>query len=305
MRTFFSAVCTALGALAVALGFICVANPHRPLFYLIDIFTLPILSVTAVLTALFMLVRQPRAAALGTLATVLLIIAMAPQVFPKQAPADANAKPVKLLWANMFVRNATQEKLLPWVAAKNPDIVALVEVAPAQRKDMIDKLKIDYPYMAVRYDMIVASRYPIANAKPRPAGFALVTLTVKTPQGPLNLAVTHLTRPWPFTQPKDQPRQFARLADALMPLPDGRMVLVGDFNTTPSAALLHDFTGKLDLHTVPALNGTWESALPSIGRVTIDNVLATRDLNLSRRETGPANGSDHSPVYVEIRTAAR
>jgi len=179
--------------------------------------------------------------------------------------------------------------------------VTLVEVAPAQRKAMIKALKADYPYMAVRYDMIVASRWPITNPKPREAGFALMTLTVKAPEGPINLAVTHLTRPWPFTDPRAQPRQFDRLADALAPLPDGRIVLVGDFNTTPSAALMRDFAGKLDLHTVPALRGTWESALPSIGRVTIDNVLASGDLHLSGRETGPANGSDHSPVYVEIR----
>jgi endonuclease/exonuclease/phosphatase (EEP) superfamily protein YafD len=37
--------------------------------------------------------------------------------------------------------------------------------------------------------------------------------------------------------------------------------------------------------------------------VTIDNVLATSDVNLSHREVGPDDGSDHRPVYVEIRSA--
>jgi endonuclease/exonuclease/phosphatase (EEP) superfamily protein YafD len=77
-------------------------------------------------------------------------------------------------------------------------------------------------------------------------------------------------------------------------------VLTGDFNTTPSAAQLRDFAKDLDLHAAPAVTGTWRADLPGLMRVTIDNILASQDLNLSHREVGPDNGSDHRPVYVEI-----
>ncbi len=302
-RTVFSALCTAIALAFVAAGFVCIANGHRPLFYLIDIFTLPILSIAVVVTAGFALIRQVRAAVLGLVAVALLSIAMAPQVFPQQKAPAPEAQPIKMVWANLFVRNREPQRILPWIAEKKPDIVALVEVNQDARADLIDKLKIIYPYMIVRYDMVVASRWPLSHARPRPAGFALVTVTVKTPQGPLNLAVTHLTRPWPFTAPPEQPQHFERLKDALAPLPPSRFVLAGDFNTTPSAALMRDFAKGMGLHAAPALTGTWEGQLPSLMRVTIDNILASSDVNLSRREIGPDDGSDHRPVYVEIRTA--
>ncbi len=296
----FSALCTALAAALALLGFVCLATPHRPLFYLIDIFTLPILTAAVIATVIFAVVRQVRASVLGVIAVVLLAFAMAPQVMPHQRPADTTATPIKLVWGNMWVQNPHPQKILPWLAQKKPDIVALVEVNGHERADLIRRLKPDYPYMTVRYDMVVASRYPMAHAIARPAGFALVTVTVTTPQGPVFLAVTHLTRPWPFTAPADQPRQFARLSDSLKPLPTSRVIVVGDFNTTPSAAQLRDFARGLDLHTVPALRGTWETSLPNLMRVTIDNVLGSADLHLSHRDVGPDDGSDHRPVYVEI-----
>lgn len=301
LKGLFSALCTAIALAFVAAGFVCIANGHRPLFYLLDIFTLPALSAAVIVTAVFAIVRQVRAACLSLLGVVLLATAMAPQVFPKQGTPDPAVQPVKMVWANLFVRNPEPQKLLPWIAEKKPDVVALVEVNADARADLIDKLKVTYPYMVVRYDMVLASRWPLSHAEPRPAGFALVTVTVKTPQGPLNLAVTHLTRPWPFTAPTDQPRHFERLKDALTPLPPSRFVLAGDFNTTPSAALMRDFAKGMGLHAAPALTGTWEGQLPSLMRVTIDNVLAGADLNLSSREVGPDDGSDHRPVYVEIR----
>ncbi len=303
VKGLFSALCTAIALVFVAAGFVCIANGHRPLFYLIDIFTLPALSIAVVVTAVFALVRQVRAAVLGLVGVALLAIALAPQVFPHQPAAPASAQPVKMVWGNLFVKNREPQKLLPWIAEKKPDIVTLVEVNADARADLIDRLKVDYPYMVVRYDMVIASRWPLANARPRPAGFALVTVTVKTPQGPLNLAVTHLTRPWPFTAPPEQPRHFERLKDALTPLPPSKFVLTGDFNTTPSAALMRDFAKGMGLHAAPALTGTWEGQLPSLMRVTIDNVLGSADINLSHREVGPDDGSDHRPVYVEIRAA--
>ncbi len=301
VRGLFSALCTAVALAFVAAGFVCVANGHRHVFYLIDIFTLPILSGAVVLTLVLALIRQVRAAILAVVAVVLLSIAMAPQVFPRQESPDPAARPIRMIWANLYVRNPEPQKLLPWIAEKKPDIIALVEVNHDARADLIDRLKVGYPYMVVRYDMVIASRWPLSHADPRPAGFALVTVSVKTPQGPLNLAVTHLTRPWPFTEPGDQPRQFARLKDSLAPLPPSRFVLTGDFNTTPSAAQLHDFAKGLDLHAAPALTGTWRADLPAPMRVNIDNILASADLNLSKREVGPDDGSDHRPVYVEIR----
>ena len=301
IKTLFSGLCLAVSTALVILGLICIANPHQSLFYLIDIFTLPILSGTVVTTALLYAIRQKYAAWVATAASLLLILALWPQAFAAQRPAMPGRAPIRVVFANMFIRNQHLEKILPWIQRQNPDIVAMVEVNPWVRQQLMDSLAVDRPYIVTRYDMVVASRWPIVDEHPRAPGFALITMVVKTPQGDLNLGVTHLTRPWPFKSVEDQPRQFSRLGGALAPIATTRFVLVGDFNTPPCAAQIHDFTKRMHLHTAPALWGTWISYLPGFLRVNIDNAMASPDLHFDRRHAGSFDGSDHRPIVFDIR----
>ena len=301
IKTLFSWLCVAVAVVMLGLGLICLVNPHQKLFYLIDIFTLPILSGAVIATALLFLIRQKQAAYIGLAATLVLILAIWPQAFAAQKPADRKAVPIRMVFANVFIRNQHPEKILPWLKKEDPDIVAMVEVNPWVRQQLMDTLRQERPYIVTRYDMVVASRWPIVDEHPGAPGFALITMTVKAPQGDLNLGVTHLTRPWPFKSVEDQPRQFSRLGGALAPIADKRFVLVGDFNTPPCAAQMHDFTKRMNLHTAPALWGTWIAYLPGFLRVNIDNAMASPDLNLSGRHAGSFDGSDHRPIVFEIR----
>jgi len=140
----------------------------------------------------------------------------------------------------------------------------MVEVNPFARDAMMASLKRDRPYVITRYDMVVASRWPLMNVRRGGVGFALLTTTVKAPGGDLTLAVAHLTRPWPFSDPVDQPRQLARLSAAVKPMTDRHFVMVGDFNTPPSASGLGDFLKQRNLHAAPAFFGTWISVLPGV-----------------------------------------
>lgn len=288
-----------------AIAAVCLVNPHQPQAYLIDIFSVPILTGFVVMTAALILLRQRWAAPLAVLACVMMVVAIAPQAMPQQAAPDRTQAPLRLVFANLLIRNTTPEKLVPWVQARKPDIVAMVEADPGSRAALFKALQTDLPYKVTRYDMVVLSRYPLSHLRPRPAGFALITVDVATPQGRLNLAVAHLTRPWPFTAPQDQRRQFARLADSLEGSMDENFVMVGDFNTPPLASGMHDFTRATGLHTAPALRGTWPTFLPSLLRVTIDNAMASRDISLQRRKVGGFDGSDHRPICVDIFRARR
>jgi endonuclease/exonuclease/phosphatase (EEP) superfamily protein YafD len=272
-----------------------------PLAYLIDIFTLPILAGAILLTALLLVIRQPRAVILSLFGVALLVLAMVPQVFPSQSPADPAATPIKVMFGNLFMRNPDPQRVLTWLDAKKPDIAAFVEVSAREQQDFYNELSYRYPYIEANADMIIASRYPVSDIGWRKKGLGLISLTVTTPQGPLHFALAHLTRPWPFTHEETQANQFDRLTSALQPMPPSRVIIVGDFNTTPSAALLSEFNQSLDLHAASALIGTWKSDLPGVMRVNIDNMLASSDLNISNREIGPLNGSDHFPIYAEFR----
>ncbi len=301
IKGFVSGVCMTLGMCTAVLGVVSIANMRLPLPYLVDIFTLPILAAAALLSLLFLVARQPRAAMLSLLGTVLLAVAMMPQVFPSQGPADPQTRPLKVVFGNLFMRNSRPQRVLEWVDAKTPDVAAFVEVSASEQPDFYNELGKRYPYIEANADMVVASRYPVSDLTWRKNHLGLITLDVATPQGPVHFVLAHLSRPWPFTHDEAQSDQFERLIRALQPVPPSRVIIVGDFNTTPSAALMHEFNQSLDLHAAPALIGTWNSDLPGMLRITIDNMLASSDLNISKREVGPFNGSDHRPVYAEFR----
>lgn len=302
---FISAVCVVIALPIVATGVICLLNPIDGLLYLIDIFTQPLLTASVLLTIAILLLRRYRVAAFSALGVALMLVSILPQTVPNQAPVDEDATPLTLVWSNMFVQNPVPQKILPWIAEKNPDIVVLVEVTYKQRKAMADILKDSYPYVTRSNDMIIASRYPVTTPTARVRGFIAYSMTVRTPKGPITLVAAHLTRPWPYTAEGKQPYQFEHLYEGLKYLPREKMVLVGDFNSSPYAAHLRDFAKRRDMSIAYGLPGTWYSVLPAIGRVTIDNVLVSRDLHLSNRQVGPSTGSDHSPVYVEIRPAKK
>jgi endonuclease/exonuclease/phosphatase (EEP) superfamily protein YafD len=269
--------------------------------YLIDIFTQPILTAAILLTIAILLLRRYRIAAVSGLGVVLMLVSVMPQTLPGKAPVDEDAKPLTLMWSNMFVRNSVPQKILPWIAKKQPDIVVLVEITRRQRKPMAAMLKESYPYVILSDDMIVASKYPVTRPTARVRGFVAFSMTVRTPRGPINLVAAHLARPWPYTPKGLQPYQFEHLYDGIKAFPEEKMILVGDFNSSPYATHLRDFAKRREMSMAYGMSGTWHSFLPPLGRVTIDNVLVSRDMHVSHRQVGPGTGSDHSPVYVEIR----
>ncbi len=303
MRTLLSVFCTAGSLLAAALALICLANPHRPLLLLIDIFTLPGLTGAIAWTAVMWLLRQRPAKWIAAGAVLVFTAAIWPQAFPHQTAPDRTKPPVRVVFANMLIRNRQPERILPWIARENPDVVAMVEVNPFARQPLIDGLKRDRPYVLTRYDLVIASRYPLAAVRHGEVGFSLLTATVKAPGGDVNLAVTHLTRPWPYEESSAQTGQLSRLGHAVQPLSGKPFVLVGDFNTPPCASSLGDFLRAQHLHAAGALFGTWNTLLPGLLRVTIDNAVASPDINLSHRRVGPFDGSDHRPIAVDIYPA--
>jgi endonuclease/exonuclease/phosphatase (EEP) superfamily protein YafD len=298
---FISAVCVALALPILVAGIICVINPADGLLYLIDIFTQPVLTASVLLTIAILLLRRYAVAAISGVGIALMLISIVPPSLPGQPPVDADAKPITLMWSNMFVRNPVPQKILPWVAKKQPDIVVLVEVASRQREALSGILKDSYPYVVVMNDMVVASKYPVSKPRARVRGFAAYLMTVNTPHGRINLVAAHLTRPWPYTPIGVQSYQFDHLYDGLKPIPEQKMILVGDFNSSPYAAHLRDFARRRKMSVTYGLAGTWPAVLPAFGRGSIDNVLVSRDLHLTGRDVGPYVGSDHSPVFVEIR----
>lgn len=301
----FSVVCVLISVLLLGVALICLGDPHFAKGYLADIFSAPLFYATLGVFVIFLLLRRRISAIITLAAAGVLGLSLLSQFMPPHPAITPDAKPVRVMFANLWVRNYTPERLMAWVEAEDPDIVAIIEVTQRSRDRLGKPLAKKYPYAVIRYETLIYSRYPITDGGLKWMGYSLTTARIKGPDGPLDLAVTHLTRPWPFNSPKDQPAQFNRLGNDLSKYDLSRTIVVGDFNTTPSAALMRDFSTKLDLTPAAAPVGTWPAALPSPLRVGIDNVLAGSSLSLKRRKVGPYYGSDHLPVVVDVYPAAK
>lgn len=303
IKRLFSLACFTVSLLWLAVSVVCLLNLPQAKAYLIDIFTAPILTGAMICLGLLILLKQRLSALISLGAVAVLSLSLWGQMFPHRPTPDLTAQPVRLIFANLWIKNQTPEKLIAWIEHENPDVVALVEVGPLAESNLIAPLKTRLPYATHHHQTTILSRFPITATDSRHIGYSMATATIDAPTGPLHLAVVHMTRPWPFSAPDSQPHQVRLLTQDFNTRHTDRTVLVGDFNTTPSARPLSDFSRNTGLSPAGSRSGTWPAALPAPLRLGIDNVFAATGLSLKDRRTGPYYGSDHRPVRVDIYPA--
>lgn len=296
-----SFLCICISLAAVMAASICVTNPHQSLFYLLDIFTLPVLTATVIVTVTFYWAKEKWAGHIGLLAVLIGLWALAPQAFVPQKPADKSGPPVRLMFANLYIMNKTPEHLKIWIDQEKPDIVANVENFRVASENLTPIMAKQYPYFYRhnRDDTVVYSRYPIVGERRGKTRYSFDQVDIQTPQGLLHVAIVHLCQP----KPKDhscQVSQMARLRTDLRPEQSAKTVIVGDFNSDLSAYLLQDFARERNFRPLAAPTGSWPALLPGVFRIALDNAFAGSGLSLQRRKVGPDNGSDHRPIVVDI-----
>jgi endonuclease/exonuclease/phosphatase (EEP) superfamily protein YafD len=302
LRRLFAALCVLIALVPIAVAALCLATPHRPLFYLIDIFTLPALSLAMVMTVGFLALRQPAAAGACAAAVAVFIAALMPQAFPAQPAAAPGAPKLRVVFANLYIYNPHPERLLAFIAREQPDIIATVESAQRAHLILIPSLEARYPYHYYWGETAVLSRFPITNPQHSPYEMSLVTTDIATPSGAVHLAVTHFDEPLPLRHNLQGVQ--AQYLDDNAALPGQRDTLVvGDFNSDFSAFRLQGIAHALGLHALGAPSGSWPTFLPSFFRIAIDNAMSGPAWHLGDRKVSGPFGSDHRAIAFTMTPA--
>src|SRR5690606_38520127 len=88
----------------------------------------------------------------------------------------------------------------------------------------------------------------------------------------------------------------------------GPSIIAGDINVTPWSPLFESVKNRSGLRDSGLGFGyqpTWPTMLPfAIQRIPIDHVLISKHFHVSHRALGPAMGSDHFPLIVDLQLAA-
>jgi len=204
------------------------------------------------------------------------------------------------------------EKVQDLISTENPDILVLEEIT-SKWVEALGTLPDEYPHHLVRprtdnFGIALYSRFPLSHSAIESiggAGVPSILTTATLPDGPVQLIATHPLPPFGG--------EYSRLRnDQLEQLPshvhrDQPTLLIGDLNTTPWSytfrQLLNE-TGLLNSMKGFGIQPTWPMPNLLFG-IPLDHVLHSSHLQVLDRRIGPPVGSDHSPVIVELRWAAK
>lgn len=194
----------------------------------------------------------------------------------------------------------------PLIALK-PDILVVEEASLPLR----DALRREFPYyVASESDavMIFSHRRPIGSGvrrvDPRMAWVPVARATFDAPGGPFTVAGIHAD--WP-TKPAYQRAQGRRAALVLSDYPTRRLILTGDFNSTPWSFTRQREDTMYGMERRTRALFSWPAAPLTAHRIAfpfpvlpIDHVYAGRDWKTVKIERGPAVGSDHFPIVATL-----
>lgn len=242
------------------------------------------------------------ALALGGLAVVASLLLMAPELLRDAgptAPPDAPGQ-IKVIQFNTLKTNAGIGPIADWLIAQNPDIVTLTEARHDLRDLIVERT--GWKMAGAHGHLIIFSREPrlfMDRPKiPRRTPLTFVNATYPSASGPFDVATVHFD--WP-THP-EQVREHAALPALIAHRPAERMILTGDFNSSPWSFALRRTEKRLGLvrrdkalATFPATRRGFPWPAPVL---PIDHVYAGPGWATVKVERGPRLGSDHYPLIV-------
>jgi endonuclease/exonuclease/phosphatase (EEP) superfamily protein YafD len=217
---------------------------------------------------------------------------------------------------NHFLHNNSLEKVRDWLRrnAGSFDVVILQEATPETARIMATLSDV-YPFSIGEsredaFGIVILSRHPVLEKEVIPIpGYVMnntgVRMVIQPPgmKNPVILITVHAIPPVCLSCGRQRNRELAFMAELIRKERHANIIFEGDWNITPYSPWFRDLLKKTGLNYQSYglfLNPSWPSALPSLFRIPIDQILFSNGLIQTDKFTGPANGSDHLPVIARF-----
>lgn len=250
--------------------------------------------------------RRWSLAGLGLVGLIAGGLLVAPEYFRDTGPHATAAAPgqLKLVQFNVWHRNPDPAQALDWLEREDPDIIFVEENTPRFAKAAAARGR--WSVACQRCEVMILSKRPAletgyAKHKRKPAA-PLSWAVFDDAHGRFEVIGVH--NAWP-TDP-DQPIQERRLAQAIAARDHQRLIVVGDFNSTPWSFQRRRWDREFGLVRRDRALPTWPAqtykGLPWLGLpfLAIDHVYAGPDWATVSVRRGPRLSSDHYPVVVTL-----
>lgn len=244
-------------------------------------------------------------ALLGGLGAVASLALMAPELMRRaEAPAAVEAAgQIKVIQLNVNRRDTRVEQRARWIAQQDPDFLILEETTPAMRAAVLRLLPRHMSCGRTCDTVIFTRTAPEKVEQPRRGrygrGPAIAIVHMAPEDGGYILIGTHYT--WP-TAVWTHRENTARMLQLIDPLPKQRMILAGDFNSTPWSFARAREEARNGLARRTLALASWPTAF-GVPFLPIDHVYAGDGLRTVRVERGPNLGSDHYPIVAVLAPA--
>lgn len=266
---------------------------------------------TIVLCVLAAVFRQSKSALLAGVLAAVNLAYLIPYITP--GPRDAQATPMsfRMLSVNVNLRNSNYGRLRDLITDLRPDIVGLSEVDRGWAEALRE---LDYPYRILRtedgaYGLALFSRLPLRELEHSPYrqdGYQTAILAeVEIGGRETTFVFAHVRAPSSPAKTRLRNRQLEELATLFRADDHHDEILLGDLNITPWSPyydVLESGTGIVNAARGIGYRPTWP-AHPALLRIPIDHCLLSEGLNVVSIRTGPAIGSDHLPLIVDVSVA--
>jgi endonuclease/exonuclease/phosphatase (EEP) superfamily protein YafD len=250
------------------------------------------------------------ALAIGLLAAMNLFV-IAPLFFGPSRPETGQ---LRILSFNVLASNRRFAEVIDFIRATKADVVVLHEVT-RRWEDAVEEASLtfdDWPYeiteTRARGDLFGSLVLVEAGGMVESFGFAVTdprAAEIKLPEGVAILAI-HPVSPSNEFRADQNDRQLQFAADWAV-AQDGLAVVAGDFNATPWSYGFRRLLSSADLSNSArgfGLDLSYPANANPLLRVPIDHLLFSDGMAVVDRRLGPAMGSDHFPLIVDLAFVA-
>ena len=259
----------------------------------------------------FGIFRRPRGFLLLALAALLVnAIPVARLYLPPRPNSDTRAEKADLrcMLINVNAANTDYAAVAEAINEADADVVVLEEITPEWVRGLSRHLTTyRFSHFQPRIDCFgigLLSRIPHTRCDTATIGpVEIPSLIAHVPVGKHSLTVvgTHPLPPANGRYSRSRNGHLAALPAAMAELPQP-LVLIGDLNVTPwshhFSRLLAD-AGLCNSQQGFGLQRSWPAGRMLMG-IPIDHLLHTPDIQIFDRRIGPAVGSDHHPLIVDL-----
>ena len=292
---------------AVVLTLVSIASFFGKWSWFLDVlanFRVQYFVVSLALAAWLLVARWHRTAAVAVIGVVVNLAVIVPLLVGGGSTTPPE-KPLRIMSFNLLSSNENFADVIAYIRSEDPDVVFLHEASRPWELAMETTVDLGYEVTQSRSEELIFGTLVLSRQGDEVTSFGFTTggaRSVEVVHGGIAILGVHPLAPTTAERTGLRNAQLGFAADWANSQV-GPHVVTGDFNATPWSYPFRQLVASTDLSNSQSGFGV-EATFPASSffglRVPIDHLLYSEGLAVSDRRLGPALGSDHFPLVVDL-----